>query len=132
MVLALPVHVDGKGQILAGLKEVQLFFQQQRVRAQIDVFLASDQPFDNLVDLRVHERLAAWNRDHRCPALVHGLEALFRRQFLFQDVRRILNFAATCASQIAAKQRLEHQHKRIALPPAQLLFQHIGCNGPSL
>ena len=43
VVFALAVHVNGERQILAGLEEVQLFLQQQRVGAEIDVFLARDQ-----------------------------------------------------------------------------------------
>ncbi len=44
----------------------------------------------------------------------------------------MLNLAAAGAGQIAAKQRLEHQHQRIALHAAQLLAQHVGGDGPHL
>src|SRR5208282_1569957 len=39
VLLALPVKVNAEGQIFAGLKEVNLLFQQQRVGAEIDIFL---------------------------------------------------------------------------------------------
>ena len=48
VVLALAVHVDGEGQVLAGLEQVELLFQQQRVGAEVDVLLARDQAFDDL------------------------------------------------------------------------------------
>jgi hypothetical protein len=77
VVLFLPVHVNGEAQILAGLEQVQLFFQQQRVGAEIDIFLARDQAFNNLGDLRMHQRLAAGDRNHGRSALVDRLEAVF-------------------------------------------------------
>ena len=115
VMLALAVHVDGERQILARLEEIDLLFQQQRVGAQVDVLLARDQALDDLVDLRMHQRLAAGNGDHRRAALVHRAEAFLRREVLLEHVRRILDFAAAGARQVAAKQRLQHQHQRIAL-----------------
>ena len=43
-----------------------------------------------------------------------------------QDLRWKLDLAATGTGQIAAKQRFEHQHERIALTSSQTLTQHIG------
>ena len=54
VVLALAVHVDAERQVLARLEQVDLFLQQQRVGAEVDVLLARDQALDDLVDLRVH------------------------------------------------------------------------------
>jgi len=65
-------------QIFAGLEKMQLFLQEQRIGTEIDVLFPRDQAFDDLVDLRVHQRLATGNRNHGRAALVHGLEALFR------------------------------------------------------
>ena len=39
MMFFLAIHVHGEGQVLARLEEVQLFLQEQRVGAQINVFL---------------------------------------------------------------------------------------------
>ena len=44
VVLALAVHVNGKGQILARLEEMDFLLEQQRIGAEVDVFLARDQP----------------------------------------------------------------------------------------
>ena len=129
---ALAVHVNAERQILAGLEQIQLFLQQQRVRAQIDVFLARDQALDDLVDLRVHQRFAAGDGNHRRAAFVDGFEAFFRAQFLLQNMGGILNLAAAGARQIAAEKRLKHQHKRIALAPRNLLLQHVRGDRPHL
>ena len=78
VVLALAIHVHGERQVLARREKMDLFFQQQRVGAEVDVLLARDQPVDDLVDLRMHQRLAAGDGDHRRAALFDGLEALLR------------------------------------------------------
>ena len=98
---------------------MELFFQQQRVRAEIDVLLARHQTFDDLVDLRMHQRLAAGDRNHRRAAFLDRLEALLRRQVHLQDVGGILNLAASRAGQVAAEQRLQHEHQRIPLAPGE-------------
>ena len=51
---------------LLGLKRCSFFFKQEGVGAEIDVFLALDQAaYDDFVDLRVHQRLAAGDGNHR-------------------------------------------------------------------
>ena len=65
-------------------------------------------------------------------ALVDRVEALFGREVLLEDVRRVLNLAAAGAGQIAAEQRLEHQDQRIALATAQALAEDIGRHRPHL
>ena len=132
VMLALAVQVDGEGEVLAGLEEVQLFLEQQRVGAEVDVFLARDQAFDDLVDLRVHQRLAAGDGDHGRAAFVDGLEAFLGRKVLLEDVGRILDFAAARAGQIAAEQRLEHEHQRVAPAALEALLEDVGCYGPHL
>ena len=54
MMFFLPVHVHGKRQVFAGLEKMQLFFQQERIGAEVDVLLARNEPFNNLFNLRVH------------------------------------------------------------------------------
>ena len=97
-----------KCQVLARLEEMQFFFQQQGIGAEVNVLFPEHQPFHNLLDFRMHQRFAAGDRNHRRAALVHGFEAFLGRQFLFQDVRGILNLSTARASQIAAEQGFEH------------------------
>ena len=112
VVLALPVHVHRERQVLAGLEQVDLFFQQQGVGAQIDIFLARNQSFNNFADLRMQQWLPARDRNRGRAALVHRAEAFFRRELRLQNVRGILNLAAAGTRQVAAEQRLQHQHQR--------------------
>src|SRR5262249_31143423 len=121
-------YMDRKSQIFTGLEEIQFFFEQQRIGAEVNIFLAGDEAFDDFIDLRVHERFAAGYGNHGRAALFHGLETLFRGEFLFQDVSGILDFSTAGASEIAAEKRLEHQDKRVALAPFELLLQDVARN----
>lgn len=132
VVFALAVHVNGKGQILARLEKIQLLLQKQGIRAEIDVLLARNESLDDLVDLWVHQRLAAGDGNHRRPAFIHGLEALLRAQFRLQNVRGVLDLSATGACQVAAEKRLEHQHKRVAFVPCNLLLEDVRGDRPHL
>ena len=113
--LALAVQVDGEGEVLARLEQRDLFLEQQRVGAEVDVFLARDQAFDDLVDLRMHQRFAAGDGDHGRAAFVDGFKTFFGRKVFLENVRRILDLAAARAGQVAAEQRLQHQDQRVAL-----------------
>ncbi len=132
VVVLLPVHVDAEREVLARLELVELGLEQQRVRAEVDVLLAGHQPLDDLLDVRVQQRLAAGDGDHRGPALVDGLEAVGRRQLLLQHVGRVLDLPAPGAGQVAAEQRLQHQHQRVVLVAAELLAEHVAGHGPHL
>src|ERR1700677_1923950 len=132
VVLALTIEMDGESQVLTGLKESDLLLEQQSVGAEIDVLLPRHQAFNNLANLRVHQRFAAGNGDHGRTALVDCPEALLGRELLLEDVCGILNFAAACASQIAAEQRFQHKNERVAFLPAQALLEHVAGHGPHL
>ena len=76
MVLFLPVHMHGKGQVLAGLEKMQFFFEQQGIGAEVDILFPRHEPFHNPGDLRVHQGLAARDGYHWRAAFVHGPEAV--------------------------------------------------------
>ena len=132
VLFALAVHVDAEGQVLAGLEEMDLLLQQQRVGAEIDVFLACDQALDDFVDLRVHERFAAGDGDHGGAAFVDRAEAFFGGEVFLQDVGGILDLAASGAGEVAAEQGLEHEHERVLLAACELLPQDVGRDRPHL
>src|SRR5262249_28120380 len=69
---------------------------------------------------------------HRGSALVDGLHAIGEREPLVQDLVRVVDLAATGAGEIAAKQRLQHQHQRVALAPHKMLAQHVSPDRDSL
>src|SRR3954470_5133855 len=130
--LALPVNVDRKRKILARLEEIQLLFQEERVGAEINVFLTLDKPGDDFADLRMHERLATGNRDHGRATLLYRLEAFLRRKVLLQDVRWILDLAAAGAGEVATEQGFQHEDEGVALASRKLLLQDVGCDRPHL
>ena len=132
VVLFLAVHVDGEGEIFAGREEVDLFLEQQGVGAEVDVFLAGDEAFDDLADVGVEEGLAAGDGDHGGAALVGGFEAFFGRELFLEDVGGVLDFAAAGAGEVAAEQRLEHEHEGVLLAAGEALLEHVGCDGPHL
>jgi len=74
------------------------------------------------------QRFAAGNRDHRRAAFIDGVETLRNGQPLVEDRIGIIDFAAAGAGQIAAEQRLQHQHERIARAPSQTLAHYIGAD----
>ena len=101
-------------EIFAWLERGQLFLEDQGVGAQIDIFPAIDESFDDFRNLRMQQGFASGDADHWSAAFFGSFKALLWRQMLFQDMCRILNFAASGAGQIAAEQRLKHQHQRVS------------------
>src|SRR5207302_95867 len=83
-------------------------------------------------DLRMHQRLTTGDGDHRRAALFHGGKTLFRREVFLEDVRGILDLAASGAGQVAAEERLQHEDERVALASRKLLLEHIARDGPHL
>ena len=78
------------------------------------------------------QRLAAGDGDHGRAALVDRAEALLGREVLLEHVRGILDLAAAGAGQVAAEQRLQHQHERVALAPLEALLQDVRRDRPHL
>ena len=128
VLLARAVQMHRPGEPLARLEQVHLLFQQQRVGADDDELLARDRALHDLLDLAVQQRLAAGDHHHRGAALVDRLHAFGDRQALVQDLGRIVDLAAAGAGQVAAEQRLQHQHQRVALAPQQVLLHDIGAD----
>jgi hypothetical protein len=80
---------------------------------------------DDLLDLRMDQRLASGDAHHRGAAFVDGLEALLGGQALVQGFFGELDLAATGAFQVAAEEGLEHQDERVPFVPLQLLRHHV-------
>jgi len=47
---------------------------------------------------------------------------------LLENLIGVIDLAATRASQIAAKKRLEHEHQRVAFTAGQLLANDVGAD----
>src|SRR5215469_2601403 len=111
---------------------VQLLRQQQRVRAQEHELLPLHQLADQDVDLRVHERLAARDRHHGSPALLHGGERLLNRHPLLQHAGRLLDLAAARAFEVAGEQGLQLDDQRELLVAAQFLAHQVAPHPKAL
>src|SRR5690606_33818118 len=123
--LAVAVEMDRPREIRRRLVLVDLFLEQQRVRAEIDEFLPRDDASNDLGHLLVDQRLAARDRDDGRAALVDRAKRILDAHALFQNIRRIIDFSAAGASEIALEERLEHQHERIALIALELLLEDV-------
>jgi hypothetical protein len=125
------IEMDVEAEVIRRRELIEARFEAQRVRAQVDELLPRDQTFDDLFDLRMQQRFAAGNGNHRRAAFVHRFEALLGREMLAQDLDRVLDFSATIAGEVAAEQRLEHEHERIPLlahePVAHHVCSHRDC-----
>ena len=132
VLLALAVEMHGEGEVLRRREFGQAALEFERVGAEVDVLLARDEAVDDLDDLRMQQRLAAGDRHHGRAALFDRGEALLGRELLLEDVRRILHLAAAGAGQVAAEERLQHEHQRIALVALEPVLEDVGCNRPHL
>jgi hypothetical protein len=120
-----PVDVDDEGEVGRRLELVQLLGHEQGVGAQEDELLALDELVDDLVDLGVHQRLAAGDGDHRGTALQDRPDRLLDRHPLLEDRVRLLDLAAARALQVAGEQRLELDQERELLIASQLLLHQV-------
>ena len=85
-------------------------------------------PPDDLVDLAVQQRFAARDDDDRRAAFIGRRDALVDTQALVEDRVGIVDLAAAGAGEVAAEQRLEHQHERIAPDALEVLSDDIGAD----
>ena len=128
VVLLVAVEMHRPDEIRARLVVLHPLFHQQRVGAQIDELPPRDDALDDRRQFLVQQRLAAGDRDDRGAALIDRLQRVGDGNALIQDLVGIVDLAAAGAGQIAAKQRLQHQHQRIALSPGQLLADQIAAD----
>ena len=126
------VEMDGKREIFRRRELVEMFFEQQRIGAEVNEFLAGHQTSGNLANLRMQQGFAAGNGDNRGAALLGRCEALLWRQLFPENVSGILNFPAASTGEVTAEQWFQHQNQRIAIPTAQPLRDDVFRNGPHL
>src|SRR5580698_3365716 len=74
----------------------------------------------------MEQRLAARDRDHGGPALLDGVHDVLHGQPLAQDVRGVLDLAATRAGQVANEERLDLDDKGVVLHPLYALAEQVG------
>jgi hypothetical protein len=125
VVLAQAVEMHGEEEVGRGLEQVELLLEQQRVGAERDELLARHEAAHDLADLLVDQRLAAGNRHHRRAAFIGRVPAFLRRHAAVEDGIRIVDLAATDTGEVAAEQRLQHQHEGVAFAAKQFLLDQI-------
>src|SRR5579859_522466 len=119
------VEMHHPGEVLVRLELTDVLGQQDRVRAQDHELLALEQFLRDHVDLRVHQRLAAGDRDHRRAALFHRGDRLLDRHALLQYRSRMLDLAAARALEVTGEQRLQLHDQRVLLDPLDLLLYQV-------
>jgi len=110
------------------LEQIELAGHEHAIGAEVHVPAAIDQRPNDLVDLRVHERLASGDRHHRRAALLHGADGVLHGQPATEDVRRVLDLAASGAGQVAGKERLQLHQQGKLLPASQALARQVGAD----
>src|SRR4029077_3899195 len=96
------------------------------------VLLALDQLGDDLVDLRVHERLPAGDGHHRRAALLDRPDRLVHRHPLLQERVRLLDLPAPGALEVAREQRLQLDQEGELVMARQLLAHQVGPDPQAL
>ncbi len=126
------IEVDVPREELVRLEQVHLLLEQQRVRAEIDELLSGQDALDDLRQLLMQKRLTAGDRDHGRAALIDRGERVGDRKALVQNFVRVVDLPAAGTGEVATKQRLQHQHERIALAANQMLLHDIGADAQHL
>ena len=126
------VHVNAEGEVFGRFEEIDFSLEKKGVRAEINVFFACDESFDDLVDFRMDQWFATGDRDHGGSALIGGGPALFGGQPFIENVVRVLDFATARTSEVATEEGLEHEDERVSFVAAQFLPENIGSDRPSL
>src|SRR3954465_2930443 len=119
------IQVDGESQVFGRLVVVDVLWQKNRVRAQIDKLLARHDAGDDLRHLFVDERLATGDGHHGGATLINGAQRVLDTHAFLQSLFRVVDLAAPGAGQVALEQRLQHQHQRITLVATQSLAGNV-------
>ena len=130
--LAQSVDVNGEGEVGRRGEERELALEQQGVGAQIDELAPPHELVGDLVNLGVHQRLAAGDGHHGRAALLDGGHGLLDGHALAQRRDRMLDLAAAGAGEVAGIERLELDDERELFAPAQPLCHEIAGNGHRL
>jgi hypothetical protein len=99
--------------------------QQDGVRAEDHELLALEQLLRDHMDLRVHKRLTAGDRNHRRAALFDGGDRLLDWHALLQHRSGMLNLATARALEVAGEQGLQLHDQRVLLDPFDLLLHQV-------
>ena len=80
----------------------------------------------------MEQRLTAGNRYDRCTAFIHCGKALLGREMRPQHLGGMLDLATASTGEVAAKERLEHEHEGIPCVATQSLHGNVTQDGHHL
>ena len=126
------VEVDGEREPGRGLVIPDALPEQQRVRAQVDEAPALDEAAHDLRHLLVDQGLAAGDGHDGRTAFLGRADGVLDADAPVEDRVRVVDLPASRAREVAAEQRLQHQHQGIALLAAQPLAEDVGSNAQRL
>jgi len=110
MSAAVTVQMNRERQVWRWLILINVLGKQNRVRAQVDEFLACNDASDYLGHLLVDQRFAARDRHHWRATFVYGPQRVFNAHSFLQDFFGVVDLAAAGTRQVALKQRFQHQN----------------------
>ena len=107
--------------------EVILHFlpHEHGVRADVNDTALFEQAGDEFLDLRINQRFAAANADHRRVTFLRHRETFFQRHHVLEVRGVFADAAAAGAGEIARVQRFELQHHGKLRRPAQFVFDDV-------
>jgi hypothetical protein len=126
--LLVAIEMDRPVEAFVRLIKIDLLFEQQRVGADGDELTLGERAVDDLGQLLVKQGLAARHDDDGRAAFIHRMESVGHRDPLVQDLVGIIDLATARACEVAAKERLQHQHERIPLAARQVLLQYVSTD----
>jgi len=126
------IEVDGEGEVFGGLVLVEVFFEEECVGAEVDIFFLFDEFFYDEVHFGMEHGFAAEYGDDWCATFFDCFHALVEGEFLFEYVCGVLDFAASGAGEIAAEDGFEHEDEWVVFSSFESLFYDIGCDGVHL
>ena len=128
MYFLIAIEVDRKGEIGAGLKQIEAFFKQQGVGAKINKLLSGNQAFDDFLDFPVQQRLPPGYGNDGGTTFINRIKAFLDTQPSIENGIGIIDLAASRTGEITAKQRFQHQHQRITLNTQKTPLDNVGAD----
>ena len=101
------------------------FPHEHAVRADVNDAALFEQAVDEFLDLRINQRFAAANGNHRRVAFHRGLQALLQRHHVLERRGIFADAPAAGAGEVAGVQRFELQDHRKLRRLAQLVLDDV-------
>ena len=104
------------------------FAHEHRVGADVDDALLLEQSLHERLDMRINQRFAAADRNHRRVTFLGRAQTILQTHYVLERSRVFANPSAPGAGEIAGVQRFELQHGGEFLRSAQFLPNDVGSD----